>query len=268
MNSNAGKLAYQHSGAEAAASSSQRRRAGSRGPHAAPSGLRSNSSNSHSSPTRASQPPGRSTSRVGTSTLREADEDRVEMSLDRTPSPQPSGGWASPGLDTPYESTRVQHFASESLSGGSNSSGSRARNPISWENAKASSARVNGFPSWKSQNEGFFGRHMRRISSGLPVFMNGGHHDRFEIKEKPLRTRTGDFPMRSLSWKNLRSMTWREIGLEMRNLPNRLPKSFVTALRKNRTVFGLLIVLITLLLWFQSGKCPRVHSARGRRRTD
>ncbi|KAH6660033.1 galactosyl transferase GMA12/MNN10 family protein [Truncatella angustata] len=96
------------------------------------------------------------------------------MSLSRSPSPVPGGGWSSPGLDI-------------------NTSGrsSPARGPagnghnVTWESARLKSQGVSGYPSFSTQNQGFFQRHMRRISSSLPTFAT--NHDYYAEKEKPAR---------------------------------------------------------------------------------
>lgn len=76
------------------------------------------------------------------------------MTLSRSPSPVPGGGWSSPGLN--INSGR----SSPNLSGG----------PVAWESSKMRSHAVNGYPSFSTQNQGFFTRHMRRLSSSLPRF--------------------------------------------------------------------------------------------------
>ncbi|KAI7295540.1 galactosyl transferase GMA12/MNN10 family protein [Hortaea werneckii] len=122
------------------------------------------------------------------------------MSLDHSPSPQRGGGWSSPGLTTPYEdanpgsgavsrsrSPAVKSFGD--LNGGgpggaaASVSGAGAGG-VTWASAKSASARVNGYPRYQSQNEGFFTRHYRKISEGLPYFAHGGQEDRYAEKEK------------------------------------------------------------------------------------
>lgn len=113
------------------------------------------------------------------------------MSLDHSPSPHQSGGWSSPGLTTPYEETNGSRSRGPSpskrygdLNGGQDSG-------VTWANAKANSARVNGYPTYQSQNQGFFARHMRRMSQNLPYFQHGGQEDRYAEKEKLGRGRAG-----------------------------------------------------------------------------
>lgn len=78
----------------------------------------------------------------------------VEMS--RSPSPRP-GGWSSPGLNTPYDSAgRTSPFANGSS------------NNVTWASAQARSANVKGHNGFTPRNQGFFGKHFRRISTSLP----------------------------------------------------------------------------------------------------
>ena len=165
-------MAYQPAGAEATVSSSHRRRTsrGSKGLHVLPESAIAK----HVT--------------FDTTAFDEEDEDNIysespqHMSLDRSPSPRRAGGWSSPGLSTPVEEA-----------GGSRSRGVSPRKAygelnggrgVSWANAKAGSARVNGYPSYKSQNQGFFGRHMRKLSTGLPQYFTGGQDERYAEKEK------------------------------------------------------------------------------------
>ena len=96
------------------------------------------------------------------------------MSLSRSPSPRPGGGWASPGLAINGSgiSNPVKTYAGPN--GGSN---------VTWESAKAKSAGVNGYPSFSTQNNGFFNRHYRRLSGSLPRF-NLGTDKSYAEKEK------------------------------------------------------------------------------------
>ncbi|KAI7199647.1 hypothetical protein KC324_g3145, partial [Hortaea werneckii] len=130
------------------------------------------------------------------------------MSLDHSPSPQQGGGWSSPGLTTPYEdanpgsgavsrsrSPAVKPFGD--LNGGPggaasvSGAGTGTGGGVTWASAKSASARVNGYPRYQSQNEGFFTRHYRKISEGLPYFAHGGQEDRYAEKEKLGRGRIG-----------------------------------------------------------------------------
>ncbi|KAF2636094.1 hypothetical protein P280DRAFT_157471 [Massarina eburnea CBS 473.64] len=76
--------------------------------------------------------------------------------MSRSPSPRP-GGWSSPGLNTAYDSGgRNSPFAN----GGSQN--------VTWAAAQARSAEVKGYPGFAPRNQGFLGRHFRKISTSLP----------------------------------------------------------------------------------------------------
>ncbi|KAI1813589.1 galactosyl transferase GMA12/MNN10 family protein [Poronia punctata] len=100
------------------------------------------------------------------------------MSLSRSPSPIPGGGWSSPGLDLPSgrSSPAKMHFPPSPNPG-----------TVTWESARMKSQGVAGYPSFSTQNQGFFTRNMRRISSGLPSFTT---HDEMGSAEKEKRRRT------------------------------------------------------------------------------
>lgn len=86
------------------------------------------------------------------------------MSLPRSPSPHPGGGWSSPGL-TPGSGTSTPR-------GYSPSRASLAPGGISWATAKAKakSEEARGYPSFSTRNSGFFSRQKRKISARLPGF--------------------------------------------------------------------------------------------------
>lgn len=84
------------------------------------------------------------------------------MSLSRSPSPHPGGGWSSPGL-TPGSGTSTPR-------GYSPSPASLAPGGISWAAAKAKSEEVRGYPSFSTRNSGFFSRQKHKISARLPGF--------------------------------------------------------------------------------------------------
>ncbi|KAF2132871.1 glycosyltransferase family 34 protein [Dothidotthia symphoricarpi CBS 119687] len=72
-------------------------------------------------------------------------------------SPQP-GGWSSPGLNTPYETSgRTSPYANNG-----------PLNDVTWASAQARSAEIKGHPSFNPRNQGFFGKHFRKISTSLP----------------------------------------------------------------------------------------------------
>ena len=105
----------------------------------------------------------------------------IPMSLSRSPSPIPGGGWASPGLNDGINERSGS--AKGHLNGGASS--------VTWESAKAKSNGINGYPSFSTQNNGFFNRHYRKISSNLPHF-NIGSEKSFAEKEKLGRGRWRD----------------------------------------------------------------------------
>jgi len=74
--------------------------------------------------------------------------------MSRSPSPRP-GGWSSPGLSTPYDSTGLAN-------------GSSSHN-VTWASAQARSAEVKGHGGFNPRNQGFFAKHFRRISTSLPM---------------------------------------------------------------------------------------------------
>ncbi|KAK0703778.1 galactosyl transferase GMA12/MNN10 family protein [Lasiosphaeria miniovina] len=94
------------------------------------------------------------------------------MSLSRSPSPVPGGGWASPGLNISASGR------SSPTRGYSGSSGT----PVMWESARLKT----GYPSFSTQNPSFLTRHMCRISSSLSRFSAINPHT---DKEKPARGR-------------------------------------------------------------------------------
>ncbi|OJD33815.1 glycosyltransferase family 34 protein [Diplodia corticola] len=91
------------------------------------------------------------------------------MSLSRSPSPQPGGGWASPALSTPSP------YASGSVSprvGGSFTTTNGSHN-VTWGSAQARSDEVRSYssrfnPRGGASGAGFFSSHLRRLSQGLP----------------------------------------------------------------------------------------------------
>ncbi|KAH0556329.1 hypothetical protein GP486_005744 [Trichoglossum hirsutum] len=96
------------------------------------------------------------------------------MSLSRSPSPLPRGGWASPGLTSGRSSPSRGSYADHNGSA----------NTVSWASAKAKSDEVkNGYPSFSTRSNSFFGRHARRLSHSLPSFNIGWRKD-FAEKEK------------------------------------------------------------------------------------
>lgn len=172
------------------------------------------------------------------------------MSLDHSPSPQQGGGWSSPGLTTPYEdanpgsgavsrsrSPAVKPFGD--LNGGPGGAasvsgagaGAAGGGGVTWASAKSASARVNGYPRYQSQNEGFFTRHYRKISEGLPYFAHGGQEDRYAEKEKLGRGRIGG-------------------PGGFRELPRRLG---LLMSRRRKYVVLLLLFVFALMMWHNTG---------------
>lgn len=90
------------------------------------------------------------------------------MSLSRSPSPRPGGGWASPGLSSPYANVSGRSSPNKMQRTGGNGGS------VTWESARAKSEEVNGYPSFSTKNNGFFNRHIRNISNSLPHFHMGG----------------------------------------------------------------------------------------------
>ncbi|OJJ31488.1 hypothetical protein ASPWEDRAFT_119066 [Aspergillus wentii DTO 134E9] len=84
------------------------------------------------------------------------------MSLSRSPSPHPGGGWSSPAV-TPGSGTSTPHS-------GLFSPGPMGPSGVSWAAAKAKSEEVRGYPSFSTRNNGFFSRSKRKISASLPRF--------------------------------------------------------------------------------------------------
>lgn len=92
------------------------------------------------------------------------------MTLSRSPSPVPGGGWASPGLNI-----NSGRSSPANITGGHGGA---------WESAKMRNLGVNNYPSFSTQNQGFFQRHMRRISSSLPRFVPDADAPQYAQKEK------------------------------------------------------------------------------------
>jgi mannan polymerase II complex MNN10 subunit len=95
------------------------------------------------------------------------------MSLSRSPSPQRAGGWSSPGLTTPYNSTSRTASPARSYANGS-------ANNVTWATAQARSAEIRGYPSFSPRNQGF-SRHFRRLSTKLPYFGSGDYSDKEKL---------------------------------------------------------------------------------------
>ncbi|KAK4648666.1 alpha-1,6-mannosyltransferase [Podospora bellae-mahoneyi] len=96
------------------------------------------------------------------------------MSLSRSPSPVPGGGWASPGLNI----GSGRSSPTRGYTGGSSSA-----TPVMWESSRLKKAGGSGYPSFATQNSGFLSKHMRKISSSLPRF-NSSSSSPYSEKEK------------------------------------------------------------------------------------
>ncbi|TVY81405.1 putative alpha-1,6-mannosyltransferase MNN10 [Lachnellula suecica] len=148
------------------------------------------------------------------------------MSLSRSPSPRPGGGWASPGLNSPH----LDGSGRSSPAKGYRGNGAAGSNTVTWESAKAKSEGVNGYPSFSTQNNGFFKRHLRTFSNSLPRFdMGMGPEKSYAEKEKLGRGR----------W-NGRRMA------RLRNFVGRISRK--TRLR----LLAILAVIIMIILFYQT----------------
>lgn len=91
-----------------------------------------------------------------------------DMSLSRSPSPSRGGGWASPGLTTPYNSSSRQPSPNRVYANGS-------ANNVTWATAQARSAEVRGYPAFEPRRQGF-ARHFQ-----LPYFGSSGYADKEKL---------------------------------------------------------------------------------------
>lgn len=85
------------------------------------------------------------------------------MTLSRSPSPHPGGGWSSPGLVPASGTTSPNGPSPGSLSPG-------IPGGISWAAAKAKSDEVRGYPSFSTRNSGFLSRQRHKLSTRFPSF--------------------------------------------------------------------------------------------------
>lgn len=83
------------------------------------------------------------------------------MSLSRSPSPKPNGGWSSQGL-TDNRSVSPARRAYET--------NGYTDNNAQWAAAQARSNAVRGYPTIQTKNEGYFKRTRRKVSEKLPMF--------------------------------------------------------------------------------------------------
>lgn len=89
------------------------------------------------------------------------DPSHTPMSLSRSPSPQPNGGWETRGL------TDERTASPDRIKGDMNGF---ANNDAQWAAARQKSAGVRGYPTIQTKNEGFFKRTRRQVSQVLPTF--------------------------------------------------------------------------------------------------
>ncbi|KAK5072631.1 alpha-1,6-mannosyltransferase [Lithohypha guttulata] len=83
------------------------------------------------------------------------------MSLSRSPSPKPNGGWSSQGLtDNRAVSPARRAYETNGYDG----------NDAQWAAAQARSNAVRGYPTIQTKNEGYFKRTRRKVSEKLPMF--------------------------------------------------------------------------------------------------
>ncbi|KAI1828117.1 galactosyl transferase GMA12/MNN10 family-domain-containing protein [Xylaria intraflava] len=157
------------------------------------------------------------------------------MFLSRSPSPIPGGGWSSPGLDitSSGRSSPAKMAFSDSNAGA-----------VTWESARKKSRGVAGYPSFSTQNQGFFTRHMRRISGSLPSFTVDGDKDmRRTEKGKPVRT----------SWRI--PLLWR-----VQNFVSRMSRKW-----KIRAIIAL-VLLACYILFYITPLCYLWRRANGGRK--
>ncbi|KAI9749816.1 MAG: hypothetical protein M4579_006720 [Chaenotheca gracillima] len=143
------------------------------------------------------------------------------MSLSRSPSPRLGGGWATPGLNTAYNTNSGRSSPARSFQQGNGDP-----RGVTWASASAKSHQVNGYASYQGRG-GFFGGSWRRLSASLPSFNLGANGRDYAEKEKLGR---GRWSPDNASW------------------PSRV-KTFVGGTLRRMRARGL-IVLVFLLLVF------------------
>lgn len=155
------------------------------------------------------------------------------MTLSRSPSPRPGGGWASPGLSSPY----IDVSGRSSPAAGYR--GSNGGSSVTWESAKAKSEGVNGYPSFSTQNNGFFNRHYRSISNSLPRF-NGGSEKSYAEKEKLGRGR----------WLPADGGKLARLRIMARN----------TSRKTRMRLLAILAFIVMIILFYTTRKLPKSHA--------
>lgn len=146
------------------------------------------------------------------------------MSLSRSPSPLPAGGWSSPGLDI---NTSGRSSPSTAFPGSNG-------NQVVWESARIKNMGNGGYPSFATQNQGFFTRHMRRISNSLPQFNTSTHYAEKEKLQKGKWAPAQSVPLYG----------------RIRNILARMGRK-----SKLRSLFVFLL-LLAVFIFYQSRTCP------------
>jgi hypothetical protein len=158
------------------------------------------------------------------------------MSLSRSPSPRAAGGWASPGLTEGFNSAVERTASPRRTYGELNSNGAAGGTGVTWASAKARSDEINGYPSFSTRSQnGFFARHVRKLSTSLPKFNVGGR--RYSDKEKLGRGR------------------WQP-GNDSNTLMGRIRSLLGTILRKFRRVLFVLGLVLCVVLFYTTRKYP------------
>lgn len=163
-----------------------------------------------------------------TSAIPSAPSSNPPMSLSRSPSPRPGGGWSTPGLAevSDHGTPRQLHYS------GANGS---ASTDLAWAAAKAKSDQVRNTPSFTTRNEGFFSRQRRKISATLPRFNSFGPNHKDWNAEKLNRGR----------WRPSGDGKW-----------SRLKTLVGNVLRKFKVlIFMLVLILLMTVLWSKSSTC-------------
>lgn len=142
------------------------------------------------------------------------------MSLSRSPSPSPGGGWSSPGLNINTSGRSSPATAFPGPNG----------NQVVWEAARMKNMGKSRYPSFSTQNQGFFTRHMRRISSSLPRF-NSNSNIHYAEKEKLQRGQ----------WSSTQPGSW--LG-RMRNILARIGRK-----AKLRVLIACLLLLVICIFY-------------------
>lgn len=156
------------------------------------------------------------------------------MSLSRSPSPHPGGGWSSPGLTPGSGASTPRGYSPATL----------APNGISWAAAKAKSDEVRNYPSFSTRNSGFFSRQKHKISTRLPSFRS--HASRHGYVDKGVYGRGHSHTGGAGGWGPL----------------GRLRLMFRRG--RTRVVFGLFLLWIGyLFLWSSKWCSPFVKSIAG-----